>query len=367
MTDESASLGGPAASAASAPGLPAAVDRASFQAELDKLRVREKAHTRQGDAIAAARRRLPMTGVDASLTLTGPRGPLTLLEAFEGRRQLIAYYFMWNPGRRAAEQCGTRPPAGRNSAPRGLTAARPPGRQCQCGRAGAPSSSGRGSRPDALTTSAPAMTAVRTTAAAALTATLGLAAACWVVSVWQMTGMDMGVATRLGSFAFFATVWVVMMAAMMLPGAAPAVVRRAHAGGVRAVPLFVGSYLAVWALVGVAVYALYRPHGTIAAGAVVIAAGAYECTPLKRHFRRRCRDSVRGGFAFGLCCAGSSIGLMLVALSVTWMSVIAVLVLAQKLLPAKAAIDVPLALAIAGLGILIVIAPSLVPGLMPPM
>jgi predicted metal-binding membrane protein len=219
------------------------------------------------------------------------------------------------------------------------------------------------------------MTAVRTTAgaaAAALTATLGLAAACWVVSVWQMTGMDMGVATRLGSFAFFAAVWVVMMAAMMLPGAAPAVLRRAHAGGVRAVPLFVGSYLAVWALVGVAVYALYRPHGTIAAGAVVIAAGAYECTPLKQHFRRRCRDSVRSGFAFGLCCAGSSIGLMLMlvalsVMSVTWMSVIAVLVLAQKLLPAKAAIDVPLALAIAGLGILIVIAPSLVPGLMPPM
>src|ERR1019366_4931463 len=141
------------------------------------------------------------------------------------------------------------------------------------------------------------------TTAAALAATLGLAAASWVVAVRQMNGMDMGVATRLGSFAFFAAVWVVMMAAMMLPGAAPAVLRRAHAGGVRAVPLFAGSYLAVWALVGVAVYALYRPHGTIAAGAVVIAAGAYECTPLKRHFRRRCRDSVRGGFAFGLCCA----------------------------------------------------------------
>jgi predicted metal-binding membrane protein len=205
------------------------------------------------------------------------------------------------------------------------------------------------------------------TTAAALAATLGLAVASWVVAVRQMNGMDMGVATRLGSLAFFAALWAWMMAAMMLPGAAPAVVRRAHAAGVRAVPLFVGTYLAVWALVGVAVYALYRPHGTIAAGAVVIAAGAYECTPLKRHFRRRCRDSVRGGFAFGLCCAGSSIGLMLVALSVTWMSVIAVLVLAQKLLPAKAAIDVPLALAIAGLGILIVIAPSLVPGLMPPM
>jgi predicted metal-binding membrane protein len=62
--------------------------------------------------------------------------------------------------------------------------------------------------------------------------------------------------------------------------------------------------------------------------------------------------------------------LMLVALgvmSVTWMSVIAVLVLAQKLLAATAAIEVPLALALVGLGALIVIAPSSVPGLTPPM
>jgi predicted dithiol-disulfide oxidoreductase (DUF899 family) len=105
MKDESANPGGPAAGATKAPGLPAAVGRATFQAELDRLRVREKAHTREGDAIAAARRRLPMVEVDASLALTGPRGPLTLLEAFEGRRQLIAYYFMWDPGRPAAEQC----------------------------------------------------------------------------------------------------------------------------------------------------------------------------------------------------------------------------------------------------------------------
>jgi predicted metal-binding membrane protein len=163
-----------------------------------------------------------------------------------------------------------------------------------------------------------------------------------------------------------------MMAAMMLPGAAPAVLRGAHAGGVRAMPLFVGSYLAVWTLVGVAVYALYRPHGSFAAGAVAIAAGVYELTPLKRHFRRRCRESVRSGFEFGLYCVGSSIGLMLMlvalgVMSVTWMSVIAGLVLAQKLLPAKAALDVPLALAIVGLGILIVIAPSSVLGLTPPM
>jgi predicted metal-binding membrane protein len=208
---------------------------------------------------------------------------------------------------------------------------------------------------------------------AALAVTLGLAAASWVVAVQQMNGMDMGAATRLGSFAFFVALWVSMTAAMMLPGAVPAVLRHADASGrVRAVPLFVGSYLAVWALVGVAVYALYRPHGFFAAGAVVIAAGAYEFTPVKQHFRRRCRESVRSGFEFGLYCVGSSIGLMLMlvalgVMSITWMSVIAVLAVGQKLLPAKAAIDVPLAVAIIGLGILIVIAPSSVPGLTPPM
>jgi predicted dithiol-disulfide oxidoreductase (DUF899 family) len=88
-----------------APGLPPAVDRAAFEAELAGLRVREKAHTREGDAIAAARRRLPMVEVDGDLRLDGPDGPLTLLDAFEGRRQLVAYYFMWHPGHPAAEQC----------------------------------------------------------------------------------------------------------------------------------------------------------------------------------------------------------------------------------------------------------------------
>src|ERR1700729_1484581 len=102
MTDESTS---PSVPATSAPSLPAAVDRATFDAELDRLRVREKAHTREGDAIAAARRRLPMVEVDAGVALTGPNGPVTLLEAFDGRRQLIAYYFMWHPGRPAAQQC----------------------------------------------------------------------------------------------------------------------------------------------------------------------------------------------------------------------------------------------------------------------
>jgi predicted metal-binding membrane protein len=188
-----------------------------------------------------------------------------------------------------------------------------------------------------------------------------------------MDGMDMGGATELGSFGSFVGLWVTMMAAMMLPGAAPAVWRRAHTGGHWfTVPLFVGSYLAVWTLVGVAVYALYRPHGTFAAGALAIAAGVYELTPLKRNFRRCCREGIRSGLVFGLYCVGSSFGLMLmlVALGVmssTCMVVIAVLVLAQKVLPPRPSMDAPLALAIVGLGILIVRTPSSVPGLTPPM
>jgi predicted dithiol-disulfide oxidoreductase (DUF899 family) len=89
----------------SEPGVPAVVDRATFQAELDALRVREKAHTREGDAIAAARRQLPMVAVDGATPLIGERGALTLLDAFEGRHMLIAYYFMWHTGRPAPEQC----------------------------------------------------------------------------------------------------------------------------------------------------------------------------------------------------------------------------------------------------------------------
>ena len=86
-------------------GAPKIVDRRTFQAELDALRVREKAHTREGDAIAAARRRLPMVEVNGATPLVGERGAVTLLDAFEGRRMLNAYFFMWHAGRPAPEQC----------------------------------------------------------------------------------------------------------------------------------------------------------------------------------------------------------------------------------------------------------------------
>ncbi len=84
---------------------PTIVDRSTFQAALDAVRVREKAHTREGDAIAAARRRLPMVEVDGATPLIGERGAVTLLDAFEGRRLLVAYYFMWHTGHPAPEQC----------------------------------------------------------------------------------------------------------------------------------------------------------------------------------------------------------------------------------------------------------------------
>ena len=84
-------------------GAPKVVDRSTFQAEMDALRAREKAHTREGDAIAAARRRLPMVDVDGATPLIGERGAVTLLDVFEGHRMLIAYYFMWHAGQPAAE------------------------------------------------------------------------------------------------------------------------------------------------------------------------------------------------------------------------------------------------------------------------
>lgn len=84
---------------------PPVTDRRSWQEQLDQLRLREKAHTREGDAIAAARRRLPMVEVDPATRLIGAGGEISLLDAFEGRGQLFASFYMWHTGRPAAEQC----------------------------------------------------------------------------------------------------------------------------------------------------------------------------------------------------------------------------------------------------------------------
>ena len=84
---------------------PDVVDGETYESAVGEMRAREKAHTREGDAIAAARRRLPMVEIDATTPLVGPQGAITLLDAFEGRSLLIAYYFMWHTGHPAAQQC----------------------------------------------------------------------------------------------------------------------------------------------------------------------------------------------------------------------------------------------------------------------
>ena len=91
--------------ATSNPPVPEVADRETWQARIDELRVKEKAHTRAGDALAAERRRLPVVEVDPTTTLIGAGGPVPLIDVFDGRSQLIAYFHMWHTGRPAAEQC----------------------------------------------------------------------------------------------------------------------------------------------------------------------------------------------------------------------------------------------------------------------
>ncbi len=86
-----------------AAGRPPVVDVQTWRAALDDLRRREKAATRELDAIAAARRRLPMVQM-ADYTLIGADGPVRLVDIFDGRSQLIVYNHMWNDG--AEWQCG---------------------------------------------------------------------------------------------------------------------------------------------------------------------------------------------------------------------------------------------------------------------
>jgi len=77
--------------------MPPIVDQSSWETALAELRVREKAATRELDAIAAARRRLPMVALP-DYTLEGADGPVRLVDVFEGKRQLIVYNHMWFPG-----------------------------------------------------------------------------------------------------------------------------------------------------------------------------------------------------------------------------------------------------------------------------
>lgn len=106
-------------------GTPRIVSRDEWERARADLLVREKAHTRAGDELAAARRRLPMTRIEPVMVV-GPDGPVCLHDVFEGRRMLIVYHFMWNPGAPHENQCEgcTHSQAAMNSAVRAYLAER---------------------------------------------------------------------------------------------------------------------------------------------------------------------------------------------------------------------------------------------------
>jgi predicted dithiol-disulfide oxidoreductase (DUF899 family) len=85
--------------------VPPVADRATWQAQVDQLRAKEKAHTRAGDALAADRRRLPMVAVDPTTKLIGAKGPVPLIDVFEDRAQLLVYFHMWHTGKPSPAQC----------------------------------------------------------------------------------------------------------------------------------------------------------------------------------------------------------------------------------------------------------------------
>ena len=77
--------------------LPQVVSQAEWQAARDKLLVNEKAATRTRDLLAAERRRLPMVKIEKEYIFEGPDGKASLIDLFDGRRQLILYHFMFGP------------------------------------------------------------------------------------------------------------------------------------------------------------------------------------------------------------------------------------------------------------------------------
>jgi predicted metal-binding membrane protein len=216
------------------------------------------------------------------------------------------------------------------------------------------------------------------------------AISAWAVTVYRMRGMDAGPGTDLGGLGWYLGIWVTMTAAMMLPSAAPAA--RHVARLARRVPtlLFTAGYLGVWTGYGLLAYGLIRlltsfdvgwlawdRGGPYAAGGVIVAAGLYELTAVKRRSLRRCRSAPRGGTAFrsGLAhgldcvvCSGAVMAVLFVlgAMSLFWMAVVAVAIFAEKVLPHGQRFAPVFAVALTALGIWVAVSPASVPGLTQP-
>jgi predicted metal-binding membrane protein len=228
---------------------------------------------------------------------------------------------------------------------------------------------------------------------------LGGALVAWIVILERMRGMDAGPGTDLGGLGWFLGLWVTMMAAMMLPSAAPMALFFGHVSSAGRTAIFLAGYLVAWTVYGLVAFGLYRAirafdvaflawdeRGPLVAGAAIALAGAYQLTPLKNaclrhcraplHFvRRRWRDGGVGalgmGLEHGLFCVGCCSGLMLIlfalgAMSLVWMTLIAALVFAEKVLPFGGRLPAALAVCFVVLGAWIAAAPGSVPGLTQP-
>ena len=237
---------------------------------------------------------------------------------------------------------------------------------------------------------------------------LAAALATWIITVARMRGMDGGPGTDLGGLAWFVPIWVTMMAAMMLPAAAPMVLTfsRVSADRVRRgrgdpVPtwIFLSGYLLAWTAYGLAAFGLYTAisavdagflewdaRGPAVAGGAIIAAGIYQLTPLKRVCLRHCRTplhfvlhgwregrlgALRMGLEHGAWCVGCCWGLMVIlfalgVMSLLWMAVVAAVIFAEKVLPIGPRLPAVFAACFIALGIWIAAAPSSVPGLTEP-
>ncbi len=192
----------------------------------------------------------------------------------------------------------------------------------------------------------------------------GVAIVAWV---WLLQSGEAG----MGAPAFLGA-WLVMMAAMMLPSAAPLVLIYRRGASATATGALTAGYLALWAAVGIAAYAADSSlEGSRAAALVLVGAGLYELTPLKARFLRQCRDpagflmtrwrggpvgAFRLGLEHGLFCLGCCWALMAVlvvsaAMGLAWAAVIALAVFAEKVLPGERIWRLAIAGALLGLGI----------------
>jgi predicted metal-binding membrane protein len=228
---------------------------------------------------------------------------------------------------------------------------------------------------------------------------LSIAALCWWWTVDQMRGMDEGPWTGLGTIGWFLAIWIVMMAAMMFPSVSPTVAlySRMTKSRSRVSPLiFTLGYLLTWAIAGAIAFAIAFVGGRIMgdvlawdragrwfAAGTLIAAAVYELTPLKDVCLGKCRSplglllgswrdgwrgSLRMGLRNGAWCVGCCWALMasffaLGIMSVVWMAVIAGLIAIEKTLPWRRVATYGTAGILILLGLLVVVAPTAVPGL----